>query len=94
MATSSIPSISSTRTSTRSPRAVGRFFPHVVGPDRQLAVAAIRQHGELHTARAAVVEQGVDRGAHGAAGVEHVVDQHDGRAATGKSMCVEWTTGW
>ena len=49
----------------------------VVGSDRQLAVAAVGQHGELHARGAPVIEDRLDRGAHGAAGVEHVVDDHD-----------------
>ena len=52
----------------------------VVGADRQLAVAAVGEHRELDPLRAAVVEQRVDRGAHRAAGEEHVVDQDDGAA--------------
>ena len=51
----------------------------VVGADRQLAVAAVGEHGELHARRAAVVEQGLDRRAHGAPGVQHVVHDHDGQ---------------
>ena len=47
----------------------------VVGPDRQLAVAAVGQHRQLHPLRAPVVEERVDRGAHGASRVEDVVDQ-------------------
>ena len=53
----------------------------VVGADRQLAVAAVAEHGELDPPRAAVVEERVDRGAHGAAGEEDVVDEDDGAAA-------------
>jgi hypothetical protein len=49
-----------------------------VGGDRQLAVAAVDQHGEPDRARPAVVHQRVERGAHRPAGVEHVVDQADG----------------
>ncbi len=52
----------------------------VVGADRQLAVAAVAEHGELNPLRAPVVEEGVDRGAHRAAGEEDVVDEHDGAA--------------
>ena len=52
----------------------------VVGADRQLAVAAVAEHRELDPLRAAVVEEGVDRGAHGAAGEEDVVDEDDGAA--------------
>ena len=47
-----------------------------VGLDGQLAPAAVDQHGELDQARPPVVEQHVHGRAHGAAGVEHVVDQH------------------
>ncbi len=71
--------------------AVGLLQPHVhplarggrqvladvVGPDRELAVAAVREHGQLNPRRPAVVEEGVDRGPHRAAGVEHVVDKDD-----------------
>ena len=48
--------------------------------DRQLAAAAVDQHRELDRRGPAEVEQLVDRRAHAAAGVEHVVDQHDRRA--------------
>src|SRR5436305_4426634 len=59
--------------------AVGRkVLADVVGADRQLAVAAVGQHGELHARGAAVVEERLDRGADRAPGVEDVVDQHAG----------------
>ena len=48
-----------------------------VGADRQLAVAAVDEHRELHRARPAELEQRVERGAGGAAGEQHVVDEHD-----------------
>ena len=57
-----------------------KVLAHVVGADGQLAVAAIGEHGELDALGPAVVEQRVDRGAHRAAGVEHVVHEHDGAA--------------
>ncbi len=41
-------------------------------------MAAVGQHGELHTGGAPEVEQRVDRGADRAPGVEHVVDEHHG----------------
>ena len=50
----------------------------VVGADRQLAVAAVAEHRELDPARAAVVEERLDRGPHRAAGEEDVVDEDDG----------------
>ena len=40
-------------------------------------MAAVAEDGELDPLRAAVVEEGVDRGAHGAAGEEDVVDEDD-----------------
>jgi hypothetical protein len=52
----------------------------VVGADRQLAVATIGEHGELHAVGPAVAEQGLDRGADRAARVEDVVDEDDGHA--------------
>ena len=50
----------------------------VVGAEGQLAVAAVAEDGELDPARAAVVEERLDRGADGAAGEEDVVDEDDG----------------
>ena len=49
----------------------------VVGTDGELTVAAVGEHGELDACRAAEVEEPVDRRADGAAGVQHVVDEHD-----------------
>ena len=57
----------------------------VVGADRQLAVAAVDEHRELDAGRAAEVEERVDRRAHRAPGVEHVVDDHD-RAAVDREV--------
>src|SRR5687768_477308 len=54
-----------------------QVLAHVVGLDRQLAVAAIDHHGELDGAGPAEVDQGVQGGADGAAGEEHVVDEQD-----------------
>src|SRR5436305_13542660 len=59
--------------------AVGRqVLANVVRADRQLAVAAVGQHGELHARGAAVVEERLDCGANRAARVEDVVDGHGG----------------
>ena len=52
----------------------------VVGADRQLAVAAVGDDGELDAVGAAVVEERLDRGADRAAGVEDVVDEDAGAA--------------
>src|SRR5262249_9744811 len=52
----------------------------VVGADRELAVAAIGEDGELDAGRTAVFEQRVDRSADGAAGGEDVVDEDHGAA--------------
>ena len=60
------------------PLAAGRrqVLADVVGPDRQLAMAAVDEDGELDTRRPAVLEERLDRGANRAARVEDVVDEH------------------
>src|SRR5476649_738761 len=45
--------------------------------DRQLAPATVNQHGEADRSWSAVIEQFVHRPAYRAAGVEHIVYQHD-----------------
>src|SRR5579875_3654901 len=50
---------------------------NVFGFNRQFTVAAINQHEQLHALGAAMVKQSIQRGADGAAGVEHVVHQND-----------------
>src|SRR5262252_3795458 len=56
----------------------GRYvLADVIGLDRQLAPAAVNEHGQLHAARAPEIDQLVHRGADRAAGVEHVVNQDD-----------------
>ncbi len=52
----------------------------VVGAQRQLAVAAVDEHRQLHGTRPADVAQRVQRRADRATGVEHVVDQDHQRA--------------
>jgi hypothetical protein len=49
----------------------------VVGADRELAVTAVDQADQLDGAWSAQVDQRVQGGARGAAGVQHVVDQDD-----------------
>ena len=61
----------------RARRGRRQVLADVVGPDRQLAVAAVGEHGELHALGPAVLEEGVDRGADRAARVEDVVDEDD-----------------
>src|SRR5262249_44035947 len=59
--------------------AVGRkVLAHVVRADRQLTVAAVGAHRELHPRGPAVVEERLDCGADRPAGVEDVVDEHAG----------------
>ena len=53
---------------------------HIVRRDGELAVAAVDQNGELDAACAAEAGDRLDRGAHGAPGVEYVVHENDGRA--------------
>ena len=63
----------------------GQVLADVVGPDRQLAVAAVDEDGELDARGPAVVEERLDRGADRAAGVEDVVDEDD-RAAVEREV--------
>src|SRR2546428_85605 len=56
----------------------GQVLADVVGSDRQLAMATVWRHGELDAGRAAVVEEGLDRGADRPARVEDVVDEDAG----------------
>src|SRR3954468_12143276 len=58
----------------------GNVLADVVRPDRQLSVAPVDEDGELHARGAAVLEQGVDRGADRSTREENVVDEHDGLA--------------
>src|SRR5438067_4721266 len=59
------------------PHAGGHFdaCAAVLGADRQLAAAAIGEHHERDARRPPVIEELVHRGAHRAAGIEHVVDE-------------------
>ena len=58
----------------------GQVLADVVGADRQLAVAAVGDDGELDAGGPAVVEQRLDRGADRPARVEDVVDEDAGAA--------------
>src|SRR5256885_5949844 len=58
----------------------GQVLADVVGADRQLAVAAVGEDGELHALGPAVVEERLDRRADRAAGVEDVVHEDAGHA--------------
>ena len=58
----------------------GEVLADEVGADRQLAVAAVDQDGQLHGLRPADLGERVERGTDRAAGVEHVVDEHHGLA--------------
>src|SRR5436190_20385137 len=57
-----------------------KVLADVVRTDRQLAVAAVDEDGELDALGTAVVEERLDRGTDRPAGVEHVVDEDDGLA--------------
>ena len=65
----------------------GQVLADVVGPDRQLAVAPVDHHRQLHGPRPAVVVERVERGPDRAAGEQHVVDQHHDRARRGRRGC-------
>ncbi len=77
ISTASRPSCSVSSTCTSSLTRGGNVLADVVGAQRQFAVAAIDQHGELHGTRAAEVAERIESGAHGAAGEQDVVDEHD-----------------
>jgi hypothetical protein len=55
-----------------------QVLAHVVRTDRELAMAAVGEHRELHASRSTVVEQGLDGCPDRAPRVQHVVDEHDG----------------
>src|SRR5262249_58124799 len=52
----------------------------VVGPDRQLTMAAVGEYGKLDARRPAELEQRVDRRADRAPGVQDVVGEDNGAA--------------
>src|SRR5580704_10615499 len=56
----------------------------VVRANRNLALAAIDQHRELNRFGPAQIGYRAERGAHGAAGVKHIVDEHDAFAVERK----------
>jgi hypothetical protein len=58
----------------------GKVLADVVGADGQFAVAAVRQHGELHALGPAVAEERLDRRADRSAGVEDVVHEDAGHS--------------
>ena len=72
--------VSSSSTRTRSPAGGGQVLADVVGADRQLAVAAVDQDGELDRLGPPEVAERVEGGPDRAAGVEHVVDEDDDAA--------------
>src|SRR4051812_15923959 len=55
----------------------GDLLAHEIRLNGQLAMAAVDEHGELDRLGTAEVDQLVEGGAHRAAGVEHVVAEHD-----------------
>src|SRR5437870_9612548 len=55
----------------------GLVLAHVVGADRQLAMAAVDEDRQLDRARSPEIEQRVHRRARGASAVDHVVYEHD-----------------
>ena len=78
--TASRPSSSETQHVHPVARAGGHLVPDDVGLDRQLAAAAVDQDAEQDPARTPEVGELVERGPHGAAGVEHIVHDDDGLA--------------
>ncbi len=68
-------SISFRRTSIISASVVSTVRPMKLASTGKFAMAAVNQHAKPDAARAAQIEEAVHRGAHCAAGVEHVVDE-------------------
>ena len=76
--TASTSSTSTSCTWIRSSARRRQVLADVVGADRELAVAAVDEDGELDAGGASVVEERLDRGADRAPRVEDVVDEDDG----------------
>src|SRR5205823_14993382 len=56
----------------------GRYCaPDEAGLDWQLAVTAVNEHTQLHASRAALIEDGIQRGSNRAAGKENIVDKNN-----------------
>ncbi len=55
----------------------GQVLSHVVRTNGELSVAAVDQHGEPYGARPAQVENGIERRANRASGIEDVIDKHN-----------------
>ena len=55
----------------------GHVLAHVIGPDGQLAMAAVNDDRQAHRIGAAVVHERVKRGTDGTAREQHVVYQDD-----------------
>ena len=51
------------------------IFADIIGAYGQFAVPPINQDGQLHFARAAMIEQGIQRGASGAPGIKDIIDE-------------------
>ena len=77
MRTSSTPSCSDSRTCTRSLLEVGRFLPTWSARIGSSRWPAVDEDGQPHGAGPAEVGERVERGADGAPGEQHVVDEDD-----------------
>ena len=77
MPSSAPSSISTSRTRTSSATLRRQVLADEVGPDRQLAVAPVDEHRELHRAGPTELGERVERGADRPPGEEHVVDEDD-----------------
>ena len=58
----------------------GHVLAHVIGPDRQLAVTPVDEHGEADRRRPPVIHERIHGGADRASREEHVVDDDHGPA--------------
>ena len=74
--TTSSPPVSFSRTSIVR-QGSGHIFANEIRFDRQFAMAAIDQHGQLNPRGPAKIVQRIHRGARRASAEQHVIDQHD-----------------
>ena len=63
----------------------GHVLAHVVGPDGQLAMAAVDEHRQSDRRGPTLVHERIHGGPDGPPGVQHVIDDDDGRRGAGRT---------
>ena len=87
------PPISVRRTRTLSVERGGDILADEIRLDRQFAMAAVDQHGQLDAPGPAEIIERVHGRADGAPAEQHVIHQHTVLPVTSKGMTVGWTLG-